>query len=99
VEFIVRHASGKQLSEEQVAEVQHYAMDLKYPLGSLVYGGNDEDDFLYCLLDSKEIHVCREMMDNIGYPKLELGLSAMSKDQLADILSYNSLKVCILGLV
>jgi hypothetical protein len=96
VEFIVRHASGKQLSEEQVAEVQHYAMDLKYPLGSLVYGGNDEDDFLYCLLDSKEIHVCREMMDNIGYPKLELGLSAMSKDQLADILSYNSLKVCIL---
>jgi hypothetical protein len=25
LEFIVRHASGKQLSEEQVAEVQHYA--------------------------------------------------------------------------
>jgi hypothetical protein len=58
LEFIVRHASGKQLSEEQVAEVQHYAKDLKYPRGSLVYGGNDEDDFLYCLPDSKEIHVC-----------------------------------------
>ena len=53
LEFIVRHASGKQLSEEQVAEVQHYAKDLKYPRGSLVYGGNDEDDFLYCLPDSK----------------------------------------------
>jgi hypothetical protein len=37
-----------------------------------------------------------KMMDNIGYPKLELGLSAMSKDQLADSLAYNSLKVCIL---
>jgi hypothetical protein len=49
LEFIVQHASGKQLSEEQVAEVQHYARDLKYPRGSLVYGGNDEDDFLYCL--------------------------------------------------
>jgi hypothetical protein len=34
-------------------------------------------------------------MDNMGYPKLELGLSAMSKDQLADSLAYNSLKVCI----
>jgi hypothetical protein len=31
LEFIVRHASGKQISEEQVAEVQHYARDLKYP--------------------------------------------------------------------
>jgi hypothetical protein len=50
------------------------------PRGSLVYGGDDEDDFLYCLPDNKEIHLCREMIDNIGYPKLELGLSAMSKD-------------------
>jgi hypothetical protein len=96
LEFIVRHASGKQLSEEQVAEVQHYAKDLKYPRGSLVYGGNDEDDFLYYLPDSKEIHVYREIMDNIGYLKLELGLSALSKGQLADSLAYNSLKVCVL---
>jgi hypothetical protein len=35
-------------------------------------------------------------MDNIGYLKLELGLSTMSKDQLTDSLAYNSLKVCIL---
>jgi hypothetical protein len=33
------------------------------------------------------------MMDNMGYPKLELGLSTMTKDQLADSLAYNSLKV------
>jgi hypothetical protein len=95
LEYIVRHASGKQLSKEQIAEVQHYAKDLKYPRGSLVYGGNNEDDFLYCLPDNKEINVCQEMMDNMGYQKLELGLSAMTKDQLADSLAYNSLKVCI----
>jgi hypothetical protein len=76
--------------------VQHYAKDLKYPRGSLVYGGNDEDDFLYCLPDSNEIHVCLEMMDTIRYPKLKLGLSVMSKDQLANSLAYNSLKVCVL---
>jgi hypothetical protein len=34
--YIVRHAWGKQLSEEQIAKVQHYAKDLKYPRGSLV---------------------------------------------------------------
>jgi hypothetical protein len=57
----------------------------------LVYGGSDKDDFLYCLPDNKEIHVYWEMMDNTGYSKLELGLSALSKDHLADSLAYNTL--------
>jgi hypothetical protein len=60
----------------------------------LVYGGNDEGDFLYCLPNSKEVNVCREMMNNMGFSKLELGLFAMTKDQLADSLTFNSLKVC-----
>jgi hypothetical protein len=64
-----------------------------------VYGDDDEDDFLYCLPDNKEINVCREIADNIGYPKLELSLSVISKDQLADSLAYNSLKVCMLWFV
>ena len=51
--YIVCHTSGKQLPEQQIAEVQYYAKDLKYPRGSLVYGGNDEDDYLYCLPDNK----------------------------------------------
>jgi hypothetical protein len=58
LEFIVRHASGKQLSKEQIAKARQYAKDLKYPRGSLVYSGNDADDFLYCLSDNKEISVC-----------------------------------------
>jgi hypothetical protein len=93
--FIVRHASGKQLSTKQAAETEHYAKELKYPHGSLVYGEDNDDDFLYCLPDGKEINVCREMMDHMGYPKLELGLSAMTKDQLANSLAYNNLKVHI----
>ena len=92
-EFIIHHPSRKQLTKKKIAEAQHYAKDLKYPRGSLVYGG-DEDDFLYCLPDNKEINVYREMVDNMGYPKLELGVSLMPKDHLADCLAYNSLKVC-----
>jgi hypothetical protein len=61
-----------------------------------VYNDNDEDDFLYCLPDNKELSVCREMMRNMGFPKLKLDLSAMSKDDLAYSLAYNSLKVHIL---
>jgi uncharacterized protein YcgL (UPF0745 family) len=93
LEFIVRLASRKQLSKEQIAEAKQYARDLKYPKRSLVYNDTDEDAFLYCLPGDKEISVCQEMSDSIGYPKLELGLSVMSKDQLADNLAYNSLKV------
>jgi hypothetical protein len=33
------------------------------------------------------------MAKNMGFPKLEVGLSAMSKDDLTDSLAYNSLKV------
>jgi hypothetical protein len=58
LEYIVRHALGKRLLEEQIAEVQHYAKDLKYPRGSFVYRGSDKDDFLYYLPDNKEINVC-----------------------------------------
>jgi hypothetical protein len=93
LDFIIRHASGKQLSEGQVSEAKHYARELKYPKGSLVYNGTDEYDFLYCLPDNKEISVCQDLVRNIGFLKLEAGLSAMSKDNLADSLTYNSLKV------
>lgn len=59
-----------------------------------MYEGDEENNFLYCLPNNKEIDFCQEMMDNMGYPKLELGLSLMPKDHLADSLAYNSLKVC-----
>jgi hypothetical protein len=99
LEFIIRHASGKQLTQHQIAEAHHYAKDLKYPQGSLVYGGDEEHDFLYCLPDSKKIDVCREMIDNMGYLNLELGLSLMSNDHLADCLAYTSLKVVLTVLI
>jgi hypothetical protein len=93
VNYIIRRASGKRLSKEDILEAKHYAQKLKYPKGALMFNGIDEDDFLYCFPDNKEISVCREMAKSMGFPKLEVGLSAMSKDALADSLAYNSLKV------
>jgi hypothetical protein len=93
LDYIVRHASGKRLSKEEIFEASHYARELKYPKGALVFNGTDEDDFLYCLPDNKELSVCREMARSMGFPKLEAGLCAMTKDDLADSLAYNSLKV------
>jgi hypothetical protein len=93
LDYIIRHASRKRLSEEEIFEAKHYAQELKYPKGALVFNDTDEDDFLYSLPDNKEISVCREMAKSMGFLKLEAGLSAMSKDDLADSLAYNSLKV------
>jgi hypothetical protein len=92
-DYIIRHASGKGLAKEEEQEAQHYAQKLKYPKGALVFNGSGEEDFLYCLPDSKEIFVCREMGRSFGFPKLEDGLSILSKDELADNLAYNSMKV------
>ena len=74
-------------------EARHYAQKLKYPKGALVFNGSDEEDFLYCLPDNKEIFICWEIGKSIGFPKLEDGLSILSKDVLADNLAYNSIKV------
>jgi hypothetical protein len=91
--YILQHASGKKLIEKEKQEAQFYAQKLKYPKGALIFNGSGEEDFLYCLPDSKEISVCREMGRSFGFPTLEDGLSVLSKDELADSLAYNSLKV------
>jgi hypothetical protein len=93
LDYIIRHASRKRLSEEEIFKAKHYARELKYLKGALVFNGTDEDDFLYCLPDNKELSVCRKMARSMGFPKLEAGLCAMTKDDLADNLAYNSLKV------
>jgi hypothetical protein len=93
IDYIIRHTSGKELSQEEEREAQHYAQKLKYPKGALVFNGSGEEDFLYCLPDNKEISVCREIGRSFGFPKLEDGLSILSKDELADSLAYNSIKV------
>jgi hypothetical protein len=81
------------LSEVENFEAKHYARELKYPKGALVFNGTNEDDFLYCLPDNKELSVCRDMARSMGFSKLETGLCAMMKADLTDSLAYNSLKV------
>jgi hypothetical protein len=39
LDFIIRHVSGKRLSEEEIVEAKHYARELKYPKRDLVYNG------------------------------------------------------------
>jgi hypothetical protein len=65
IDYIIRHASGKELSQEEMLEARHYAQKLKYPKGALVFNGSGEEDFLYCLPDNKEISICPEIGKSI----------------------------------
>jgi hypothetical protein len=82
VDYIIRHASRKKLSNEEILEARHYAQKQKYLKGAFVFNGTNEDDFLYCLPDNNEISVCEEIAKSMRFPKLEEGLLAMSKDDL-----------------
>jgi hypothetical protein len=42
-----------------------------------------------------ETGVCRYMVDNIGFPKLEVMLSTMSSSDFSDCLAYTHLKVIL----
>jgi hypothetical protein len=39
LDYIIRHALGKRLSEAEIFEAKHYARELKYPKGALVFNG------------------------------------------------------------
>jgi hypothetical protein len=39
LDYIIRHASRKRLSKEELLEAKHYARKLKYPKGALVFVG------------------------------------------------------------
>jgi hypothetical protein len=90
--YILRHAPGKKLTEKEKQEAHFYAQKLKYPKGALIFNGSGEEDFLYCLPNNNEVFVYREMGRSFGFPTLEDELSVLSKDELADSLAYNSLK-------
>jgi hypothetical protein len=45
-DYIICHASGKKLSQEEILEARHYAQRLKYPKGALVFNGSHDEDFL-----------------------------------------------------
>jgi hypothetical protein len=82
----------EQISPEKVATPAPKALK-EISVGALVFNGSGEEDFLYYLPDNKEISVSREIGRSFEFPKLEDGLSVLSKDELADSLAYNSIKV------
>jgi hypothetical protein len=48
-DYILRHASWKNLTEKEKQEAQFYAQKLNNPKGALIFNSSGEEDFLYCV--------------------------------------------------
>jgi hypothetical protein len=81
--FVIHHVVDKKMTLEQIAKTHAFAERQGYSPRATVFG-RGQDDYLYCCMDNMEIDVCHFMMDNIGYPKLEVGLSAMLVEDILD---------------
>jgi acyl-CoA reductase-like NAD-dependent aldehyde dehydrogenase len=90
--------AGKVMGAKQLAEAIHFAKQMRYPLGSTIFG-DSEDDYLYFCPNSKGTYVCCYMADNVGFPKLKAMLPTMSEEDFSDCLTYTHLKVILLTFV
>jgi hypothetical protein len=90
--YRAHHATGKVMGAKQLAEAIGFAEQLGYPSGSTIFGGRP-DGYLYCCQDNMEIEVCRYMVDNNGFPKLEAMPLTMSSEIFSNCLAYTHLKV------
>jgi hypothetical protein len=69
-DYIVRHASGKMLSEEEKREAHHYAQKLKYPKGALIFNGCREMARSFgfpTLEDGLSVFSKDELADSLAY--------------------------------
>jgi hypothetical protein len=93
--YVVHHYStDKTMTGEYVCETRSFAEKVGYPSGVTIFGGG-LDDYLYYCPDSLETDVFHYMMDNVGFPKLEVVLSMMPFEDFSDCLAYTHLKVDI----
>ncbi|AQK93220.1 hypothetical protein ZEAMMB73_Zm00001d010002 [Zea mays] len=90
--YRAHHATGKVMGAKQLAEAIGFAEQLGYPSGSTIFGGRP-DGYLYCCQDNMEIEVCRYMVDNNGFPKLEAMPLTMSSEIFSNCLAYTHLKI------
>lgn len=75
--YTIHHSTEKMMTVEQVAETRVFVKKLGYYPSWATNSGGGPNDYLYCCPYNLETDVCRYMMDNVSFPKLEARLSLM----------------------
>jgi hypothetical protein len=91
-DFDLRHLGGQQLSEEDMAELKEFAISCGYQLGSVLFGGVDEE-ILGCIRDRAGANIIGTVSKSVGFPKLEKDISCYMRQHIIGSLFYSNFKV------
>jgi hypothetical protein len=86
------HLGGKALSDKDVSELKEFALAGEYKLGSVLFGGVDEE-ILGCIPDRTGAKIVSTLSRTIGFPKLEQDLSNYRRQHIIGSLFYSNFKV------
>jgi hypothetical protein len=91
-DFDLRHLGGQELSEADKEELKEYAISCGYQLGSLLFGGVDEE-ILGCIRDRIGAKIIDTLSNSVGFPKLESDISGYRRQHIIGSLFYSNFKV------
>jgi hypothetical protein len=90
--FDLRHLGGQQLSKEDISELKEFAISCGYQLGSMLFGGVDEE-VMGCIRDRAGAKIIRTLSKIVGFPKLEKDISCYRRQHIIGSLFYSNFKV------
>jgi hypothetical protein len=91
-DFDLRHLGGQELSEEDKSELKEFAISCGYQLGSLLFGGVDEE-ILVCIHDHAGAKIIGTLSKSVEFPKLEADISDYRRQHIVGSLFYSNFKV------
>lgn len=93
--FDLRHLGGQEPTEEDISELEEFAIAGGYQPRSILFSGVDKV-ILGCIPDCAGAKIVNTLSKSIDFPKLESGLSSYRKQHITDSLVYSNFKVHIL---
>jgi hypothetical protein len=91
-DFDLRHLGSQELSEEDKLELKEFAISCGYQLGSLLFGGVDEE-ILGCIHDLAGAKIIDTLSKSVGFQKLEADIHGYRRQHIVGSLFYSNFKV------
>jgi hypothetical protein len=92
VNFDLQHLGSQKLSKEDSSELKEFAISCGYQLGSMLFGGVDEE-IVGCIRDRAGVKIISTMSKSFGFPKLKKDTSCYRRQHIICSLFYSNFKV------
>jgi hypothetical protein len=92
IDLDLRYLGGQELSDEDISELKEFTLAGGYKLGSVLFGGVDEE-ILGCIPDRARAKIVNTLSKTIGFPKFERDHSNYRRQHIIGSLFYSNFKV------